>query len=163
MNQSGGSFRARALKDQSGQTLPLMAFLIALFLGMAGLTLDLGHAYVCYRELQASTDAAALAGAYTMALSTATSTSVTTAVSNFSSASGGTNAKSNLPNATVTTTLKCLTTVANQGILCSASPTGNNALQVKQSVTIPTYFIRALSVFGLTSVKTITLKAAWTA
>ena len=45
----------RIIKDQSGQILPWMVFLNVLFLGAAGITLDLGHAYVCYRELQAST------------------------------------------------------------------------------------------------------------
>ena len=50
-----------------------LAFVVVLFLGMAGLTIDLGHAYVCHRELQASTDAATLAGAYAMTLPDATS------------------------------------------------------------------------------------------
>ena len=163
MNHSSGSILVRAIEEQTGQALPFMAMLFVLFFGMAGLTLDLGRAYVCRRELQASTDAAALAGAYTLALSTATSASVTTAVSNFSSVSGGANAKSNLPNATISTTLSCLTSVANQGILCSASPTGDNALKVKQTVTIPTYFIRVLAVVGIQSAKTITLTATSTA
>ena len=66
----------RAFEDQRGQILPWMALLMVLFLGMAGLTIDLGHAYVCHRELQASTDAATLAGAYAMTLPDATSSTV---------------------------------------------------------------------------------------
>ena len=39
-------FVSRFTKDQSGQVLPWMALLMVLFLGMAGLTVDLGRAYV---------------------------------------------------------------------------------------------------------------------
>jgi Flp pilus assembly protein TadG len=153
----------RALEDQRGQVLPWMAMLIVLFLGFAGLTLDLGHGYVCYRELQASTDAAALSGAYELSSPTATSTSVAAAVSNYSAVSGAKNASPNLQNASISTTLKCLATVASQGVQCSASTTGDNALQVRQTVSMPTYFINALSVFGINSVKSLSLTATATA
>ena len=76
--------------------------LLIVFFGMAGLTLDLGHAYVSYRELQASTDAAALSGAYAMAQPGATQTTVTAAVDAYSSQAGGANINGNLPSATVT-------------------------------------------------------------
>ena len=64
------------LCNESGQIIPWMALMIALILGAAGLTIDLGHAYVCYRQLQSSTDAAALAGAYAMSLNGATTATV---------------------------------------------------------------------------------------
>jgi Flp pilus assembly protein TadG len=155
-NERGNSMRMNTCKwnnllwlsDEEGQTLPWMALLLVLFMGMAGLTTDLAHAYYCKRELQASTDAAALAGAYALASSTATTSSVQSAVSSFSSASGNANATSDLPSPVLSTSLECLTSVANSGVLCTASPTGNNALQVTQTVTIPTYFIRVLSAFG---------------
>jgi Putative Flp pilus-assembly TadE/G-like len=153
----------RIIKDQSGQILPWMVFLNVLFLGAAGLTLDLGHAYVCYRELQASTDAAALAGAYEMSSSTATSTSVKAAVTSYSSMSTGANADANLPSPTINTTLSCLTTVTNEGVLCSSSTTGDNAIVVTQTATVPTLFIRALGVFGINATKSLTLSATSTA
>src|SRR5215472_6855856 len=84
--QPGNCKKLRRLFDAEGQTLPWMALLVVLLAGMGGLATDRGHAYVCHRELQASTDAAALAGAYAMASSTATTSSVQAAVSNFSSA-----------------------------------------------------------------------------
>jgi hypothetical protein len=149
----------RAYRDQSGQTLPFMVFLIVLFLGIGGLTLDLGQAYVSYRELQASTDAAALAGGYTLALSTATTSSVKAQAAAFSSVSPGANVSPRLASATVTTTLKCLTTVTNMGILCSASPTGSNALQVVQTAVVPTHFMRVLGYFGVNSARSLTLSA----
>ena len=37
-------------REESGQMLPWIVMLMVLFIGMAGLTLDLGHAYICYRD-----------------------------------------------------------------------------------------------------------------
>ncbi len=153
----------QALMGESGQALPFMVLMMVLIIGAGGVSLDLGRAFVCYRELQASTDAAALAGAYNLALSTATSTTVKAAASNFSSVSGGANAKSNLASVTISTTLKCLTTISNQGVLCSASPTGDNALQVTQTATVPAYFIGILSTFGVKATKSLTISATATA
>ncbi|HEY2470741.1 MAG TPA: VWA domain-containing protein [Terracidiphilus sp.] len=152
-----------AIDDQSGQALPWMVFMMVLFLGAAGITLDLGHAYVCYRELQASTDAAAMSAAYELSQSTSSSTSVKAAASNYSSVAGAINVNSNLPSPNITVNLNCSTSVTNLGIPCSGSPTGDNVVQVQQSVVIPTYFIRALSVFGLNSAKSVSLSAVATA
>lgn len=135
----------------------------ALVIGMAGLTLDLGRAYVAYNELQFSTDAAALAGAYNMALSTATVSTVNAAVMNYSSANTGLNYLASLGNVTVTPTLKCLSSVASQGILCTDSTTGDNAIQVTQSVSVPMYFIQAFSLFGVSNAKSLTVSATSTA
>ena len=151
----------RALKDQSGQVLPWMAMLLIVFFGMAGLTLDLGHAYVCYRELQASTDAAALAGAYAMSQPGATQTTVTAAVDAYSSQSGGANINGNLPNATVSTPVyHCVAFVTtNMGVPCSGA-LASNAIQVTQKVTIPTMFIKML---GPKAPQTLTMTAVSTA
>lgn len=151
------------LQREEGQVLPWMVMLTILFLGMAGLTLDLGHAYVSHRELQASTDAAALAGAYEMSQSTATSTSVGTAVSAASSEVGGKNVNANLSSAKATPTLKCLNTVTNSGVLCSASPVSANAIEVVQTADVPTFFIRALAAFGVNSASSIKIAATSTA
>ena len=132
-NSAGLFFLKRRLKDDSGQALPWMVFLVALFIGMAGLTLDLGRAYASYRELQTATDAAALAGAYAMSASSATQASVLSAVTAYSSATGGANANGNLPGVAVSTTFKCLTFVTNSGVFCDASPLGANTIQVVQT------------------------------
>jgi Flp pilus assembly protein TadG len=168
-------FVARFTKDQSGQVLPWMALLMVLFLGMAGLTIDLGRAYVCYRELQASTDAAALAGAYAMTQSGATVSSSTSMACSFSAntdTSGknplscnvaGGNGTPNLPTVTTTPVLKCVTPGSIVAVNCGTVPAGNNVIQVTQTATIPTYFIVALSAFGINSAKTLTLNATSTA
>src|SRR5580692_9849457 len=150
-------FVSRFTKDQRGQVLPWMALLMVLFLGMAGLTIDLGHAYVVYRELQTSTDAATLAGAYAMTLSGATSTTVGIQVKAYSSllsgagtSSGhGANANFNLTSVTLPTpTLRCVTNSVYVQVPCAASATGDNVLQVTQTATIPMFFIQALRAFG---------------
>jgi hypothetical protein len=51
----GRSCLIRALKEEDGQMLPWMAFLVVAICGMAGLTLDLGRAWLLPR-LRASTD-----------------------------------------------------------------------------------------------------------
>ncbi|MFZ0745215.1 MAG: pilus assembly protein TadG-related protein [Terracidiphilus sp.] len=152
-------------REESGQMLPWIVMLMVLFIGMAGLTLDLGHAYICYRELQASTDAAALAGAYAMTLPTATVANVTTAVQNASSQGpGGANMNINLPQAAVTPHFACVPYVTTTfGVPCTAGVMGDNAIQVTQTAVIPTMFIRILSLWGINSASSINLTTVATA
>ncbi len=164
----------RITKNEEGQILPWMVFMMVLFVGFAGLTLDLGHAFVCYRELQASTDAAALAGAQNMGTSGATLTSVTNAVNNYSSLptsksfAGGLNANPNLSNAVMTLNFSCSTILTNKGIACISlpglsSPASANSLQVIQTAAVPTFFIKALTVFGVKAAGSINLSTVATA
>ncbi|MGA8085862.1 MAG: VWA domain-containing protein [Terracidiphilus sp.] len=163
MNDPVNSFLSHLHRDESGQVLPWMVFLMVLFGGMAGITVDLGHAYVCHRELQSSTDAAALAGAYAMTLSGATTASVTSQVNATSSLTNGSNANPNLTNITVTPTFRCVTDSSIVEAPCSASPTGYNVLQVVQTSVVPTYFIRVLSVLGVNAAQAIPINAVATA
>lgn len=142
----------KILRNESGQVLPWMVLLSTLILGATGLTIDLGHAYVCYRQLQASTDAAALAGAYAMTISGATPTSVKNEVSAFSSIqSTGANANGNLQNAAVQTAFDCVSggavAMVNAGCTAFAAPgvAGDNVIQVTQQATVPTFFIGMLA------------------
>ena len=48
-------------REESGQMLPIVALMMVVLLGMTGLALDVGHVYMCHRELQSSADAAACA------------------------------------------------------------------------------------------------------
>ncbi len=170
MKSVGKSFFSRMLKDQSGQVLPWMALLTVLFLGMAGLTIDLGRAWVCYRELQASTDAAALAGAFAMTSTTATNASVTNAVCSYGSNTDtsktsncgsvvGANGTPNLTNVTTDNKLYCVTGKYYVSTPCGASVLNENVIRVTQTAVIPTYFIQALGAFGFKSLKTLTLNA----
>ena len=54
--------RARGASDESGQILSVVAVSMTLLLICVGLVVDVGHAMLVQRQLQAGVDAAALAG-----------------------------------------------------------------------------------------------------
>ncbi len=162
------------LRNESGQVLPWMVLLITLILGATGLTIDLGHAYVCYRQLQASTDAAALAGAYAMTASGATQASVESEVNAFSSIqntqTNGANANGNLQNAAAQTSFKCVTDSEMVSVGCVAfntsttgTPSGYNVIQVTQQATVPTYFIGMLAFWSKNPPNSLRLSSVATA
>jgi len=165
-----GSLLRRAFRDENGQMVIWTAVLIPLIFAMGGLVVDIGHAYVCYRELQATTDAAALAAAAALP-NGITGYTVTQAATSFSSVSGNINAFGNLnsPQATspaaITVTPLCITSISNlpQCPTPAVPATWANAVRVVQTVSVPTYFIRALAVFGITSTQSFTLRARGTA
>jgi hypothetical protein len=147
------TFFFRLLKDQRGQMLPIMALMFGAFIGTAALSIDLGRAFVDNRELQASTNAAALAGAEELPNSTATGEAT-----DFSSETGDLNARTNMTNATMVSgypKLLCLTTLSNLGMPCSA-PAKANAVQVQQQVTVPMFFARIFGKQSLTLTATAT-------
>ena len=157
------------LRNESGQVLPWMVLLSTLILGATGLTIDLGHAYVCYRQLQASTDAAALAGAYAMTLSGATPASVNSEVNAFSSIqSTGANANGNLQNAAVQTAFRCVTGTRYgrcrlRGVRHSRCTWRHNVIQVTQQATVPTFFIGMLAFWSKNPPNSLRLNAVATA
>ncbi len=132
----------RIMNDERGQVIPMMAaFMLMAMLGLTALSVDMGRIYLSYRQLQASTDAAALAGAQGLPNSTAAAQATT-----YSGVTGNLNAYGNLPGVTMVSgypLVKCLTTLTNQGLPCIA-PANGNALQVKQQVTVPLYFASLL-------------------
>lgn len=149
-----------SLRDETAQVLPWMVLLVALFLGCAGLCIDLGHAYIVQRQLQASTDAAALAGGYALSVAGATTTTVDTAAKAYSSLSTGSNASPSLPSVTFSDTFKCVTSI---GLPCTATTGDYNAIQVTQTSTITTMFIQLLNIFKakpMTSMKISTTATA---
>jgi Flp pilus assembly protein TadG len=165
MIHSKESFLNRLRKCQRGQMAVWVPLLIPVIFGMGGLVVDVGHAYVCYRELQASTDAAAMAGAEGLPGGAAAGESEATL---YSSVSGNNNAYSSLnkPSAITGAAISfypyCVKNVT--GVMpCSSGGIVNNALRVTQTVTVPTYFIRVLAVLGINSAKSITLTAQATA
>ena len=172
MNNNLKSFAVRAFRDQRGQVLPWMALLMILFLGFAGLSMYLGQAYVANRELQASSDAAALAGGYAMSIANETTAQVQSYAANYGSASTcsysggcpGANVNSGLPSATISVTLSCNSFVTTtMGIPCSTGPGSNNAIQVVQTTKLQTPFIHVLNMFGVHSPSSLTISATSTA
>lgn len=126
------------VEDQSGQVLPMVMVMMLGMLGMCGLTMDVGRVFIDYRQLQSSTDAAALAGAYTMP-----STTAGTVATSYSGSAGDSNGSSS-STVTTTTTLKCLSTLT----AACAAPTNANAIRVTETQVVPMTFAR---LFGMNS------------
>jgi Flp pilus assembly protein TadG len=156
MRSISNSFTRRFIRDENGISMVWTLMLLPLILGVGGLGVDAGYAYIGYRELQISTDAAAMAAA-TGLPNTATTTTLAT---NFSSVPGKYNAYPilNTPNALtdtqITVTPGCITLSGLPA--CGASITAN-AVKVTQTAKIRTFFIRALSAFGVSSAQSISL------
>ena len=147
-----------AIKDESGVSLVGVVMLLPLILGVGGLSIDTGYAYIGYRELQISTDAAAMAAASSLP----NTSSASIAATQFSATPGNYNAYPilNTPfalsDAQITVTPGC---ISMSGLpACGGSITAN-AVKVTQTANIRTFFIRALSAFGLQAVKSINLSA----
>jgi Flp pilus assembly protein TadG len=154
MNRNITTRVCRLLKDERGQMLPLMAIIMVGFAATAALSVDLGRGFYSYRELQASSNAAALAGAQSLPNSTAAAAAAT-----YSSVSGNLNAYSNLGTVTMVSgypKLECLAALTAGGMACVA-PANANAIQVKQQAVVPLIFA---PIFGK---KTLTLTATGTA
>jgi Flp pilus assembly protein TadG len=172
------SAKTKFPKNEEGQILPWMALLMIVFIGAAGLTIDLGRGWVAYRQLQAAADAAALAGVNAMIQGNATASSVQSAVCKFSangSASNncsmittsgtttttqaGVNTAPGLNAVSTTATLSCVTGKAYVTTTCDASTTGYNVLRVVETTTIPTFFIQALKSFGINPGNSLTMNS----
>jgi hypothetical protein len=143
-----------ALTDQRGQVLPWMVFGMIGFMGVAGMAIDVGHAYVVHSQLIGSTNAAALAGAEALPNISASSLSAAQAAASsaaaaYGSGSGGANANSSFGTVNVTSTVWCSNTLLAMGIPCSGSANAN-IIRVTQTASVPTTFLSVLGVKQLT-------------
>jgi hypothetical protein len=146
------------LPDESGQTLVLAAVMMTALLGILSLVVGAGYAMAMQRQLQASTDAAALAGAGALQIYKSSSTALSN-VQTYSSNAGQNNANPNLGTVSMMTgspALKCLQTLQALGVPCvGAAP--YNAVQVKQQAIV------SLPLGGFIGHPTFTLTASATA
>jgi hypothetical protein len=126
--------------DRRGATTLIFAMALVPLIGMMGFAVDVGHALQVKQSLQASTDAAALAGAQD--ISNGSGDPVATAKL-YSAGTGGKNTINNLT-VTATVTAKCFTST---GAACVGALTANGLI-VQQTTTVPTYFAR---IFGINS------------
>jgi Flp pilus assembly protein TadG len=130
--------------DRRAVTAVTVALLVPVLVGLAGFTVDIGHLALVQKELQASTDAAALAGGYNIPVNTAVSTANTY--------SAGTGDKNRLAGGVTGTmvsgfpVLKCLTTT-NVTCVGTEFTGGANAIQVKEQATVPMWFAQIIG-FG---------------
>ena len=141
----------RLRDDDSGQTLPLVAILLVVVFSMAGFALDVGYALEIRRELQASTDAAALAGAKDLP----NDAQAIAAARTFSAIAGSRNERSNHPVVSLVSgypQTKCLTSIGG-----SCDPV--NAIVVKQQTRAPLFFANVVGWSSLTMTATATAAA----
>jgi hypothetical protein len=163
------SFVRKGLNDQGGQVLPWVTMMLFALLGMAGVTIDVGQAYVAKTQLQASSNAAAMSSAE-MVYNTGTNDNASYWASQYSSqsastgVSAGQNYNARLGAVTPNITTPCLNFLTSAKSGCTNNAAGNavspskpNAVRVKQSATIPTTFMR---IFGI---NTLTVSATATA
>jgi len=151
VNRNNEWFARRAAGNQRGQVLVLMAVSLVVLIGFAGVVIDVGRLYYGHAELQASTNAAALAGAQSLPDTTAAS-----AATAFSGVSGSWNSQPNLPNvAIVSVSTPCLATLTGEGVSC-VPPANANAIVVKQQVTVAPTFMRLFGVSSVTLAATAT-------
>jgi len=126
--------------DERGQTLVIAVIFLTVLLAMAGVALDVGHAYLVQRQLQAGVDAAALAGAQelpdvSLATQTAQDYGPTPAVSPATKP----NDVTTVDNAVMNVTTKCLRTYG-----CVGRRAKQNGIEVTATSEVPTWFLRVI-------------------
>src|SRR3979409_722992 len=100
-----------ALRADGGQVLPLVAFFMVTLLIFCGCVIDFGNAYRVQKALQASTDAAAVAGAGQLTLSyPANGANAVATARSYGASTGGKNLIAGVPagNGTQTITTSCV-------------------------------------------------------
>ncbi len=97
MNLNAKSVFTSIVRRQEGQILPWVAFMLISFAGVTAFVVDIGRGIIAYHMLQASCDAAAMAGVQLMGSDfTQTSTAIQNQATLYSSVSGNRNANSSL-------------------------------------------------------------------
>jgi hypothetical protein len=142
--------------DQRGQVLPWAAFMILTMLGMGGMVLDVGRAYVARTNLQNAANSAALAAAGVV-YNTSSTDDANSVANTYSASSTDSNSGIGVASVSTSVTPKCLNMLMPSGSTCGTSST-NNAVQVVETTTIKTFFMPI--VFGP---KTLTVSATATA
>lgn len=156
MQSRGTPWIKKLLREEAGQTLAFVLVCMTGAIGLAGISMDMGHGFYAYEKLKASTNAAAMAGAAGLP----NTTTATTNVTNYSSATGDQNALAIFSQVSTAITFKCLSSLTSLGMVCTTTTGtsgGYNAVQVKQTAQVSTWFAK---VFG---VSTFTLSATSTA
>ncbi|MGA9762872.1 MAG: vWA domain-containing protein [Gaiellaceae bacterium] len=126
--------RLRRRSGEDGQTIVLAVIAMVALLALAAFAIDVGYAYYAHRSLQASADAAALAGA--QKLPDATEAKAT--AQEFGTSSAGKNQLKNIGSVSETITTKCLSSLPG----CDPA----NAVVAEESAQVPTFFAHVLGI-----------------
>lgn len=139
-------FFTAAIRNEQGQAVIWSALAILLLLGASAFAVDIGHAYLVRKQLQASADAAALAASWHI------SDGTYAAVAQTYSSTGTLNNYSGYTVDTPVVTAKCSTTVASFGPTCDAgaTPPTYNEVVVQETAHVPTFFAGVMGFHTLT-------------
>jgi uncharacterized protein YqkB/Flp pilus assembly protein TadG len=148
MKKTIGFFVREALNDERGQILPWLAVVLVGLLGTAGLSIDVGRAYVVRSQLQNYANAAALAAAGEV-YSTSSTNNASTIATSYSAGSGDENVNASLGTVTTTITTVCLNILMPSGTTCSSTGAVPNAVKVSEKATLPTYFMKLAGINSL--------------
>lgn len=132
----------RKVKDESGQVLVLVTVVMVVLIAMAGFALDVGHAYLVQRQLQAATDAAALSAALDLPDTAAASATA----ANYGPEPAKKNKLGANDNAKIDVKFKCVTSIATG---CT-STSGLNSISVKSTSVVNTVFARVIGINSFT-------------
>jgi Putative Flp pilus-assembly TadE/G-like len=155
MNLNAKSVLASVIKRQEGQILPWVAFMMISFAGISAFVVDIGRGIIAYHMLQASCDAAAMAGVQLMGSDfTQTSTAIANQATLYSSVSGNRNANPTLlPGAAMVSGyphVYCSAVGTANQVPCVGAANTSNAITVSQTVQLPTIFGGIIGVPHLT-------------
>ena len=135
-------------RDESGATAIIMVLATSLALiAIAGMVIDLGHVFLVQRQLQASTDAAAIAGAQNIPAGTAIATATA-----YSSLTGNKNELKGVTVSFVTgypQTVSFTSTKVTPFPAVGAQPAANG-IRVRQQAVVPMFFLRILGINTMT-------------
>jgi Flp pilus assembly protein TadG len=143
-SRSVGGMRDR----ERGQVFVMAALMLMLLSACAAIAVDLGVVYYSHQELVAITQAAALAGGAT--IPSGTSKATAKAYSGDAAKGGTYNLRSNLNITNVTPTLGCISQASYPNLSippCIDYGEGSaNAIQVKETATVRTFFAQVLGI-----------------
>ncbi|MGD0167369.1 MAG: pilus assembly protein TadG-related protein [Gaiellaceae bacterium] len=130
--------RLRRRSREEGQTVVLAVIAMVALLALAAFAIDVGYVYYAHRSLQASADAAALAGAQKLPDASA----ATATAKQFGTGATGKNQLRNIGDVTESITTKCLSS------LPGCNPV--NAVVAQETAQVPTFFARVLGISSMT-------------
>jgi len=140
------AFFTAAIRDERGQAIIWTALALLLLLGASAFAIDIGHAMLVRKQLQASADAAALAAAWHI------SDGTYTAVADKYSSTGTLNNYGGYSVDTPVVTVKCSSTVASFGPHCSTTttPPTYDMVIVQETAHVNTFFAGVMGFHTLT-------------
>jgi Flp pilus assembly protein TadG len=131
---------------EEGQAVILLVLTLVVLLGIAALTIDIGHAYYAKRSLQSQADAAALAAAQGLP----DAGSATSLARQYSGSAGAKNERANVPGVTTDVTVKCVRTCPR-----------NNTVVVDEKTNVKSVFAKVLGVHSFNVAARSTACSPW--